>query len=257
MAYFFLDDSKHHYAGFSLAAFVICETDPTDHVEAIFRDLGFDPGGFEYKSSAKMADDNRLRQLRAALKNYISRKCKISICVVNGDNRLGPAALKLLHCALSHPSLEGHDHEVFFDEGLFPSVKSATDPASRENKFGQCKMHFEQDSRNHVGIQLADVAAHTCSTMLLETLGHVTKKVVLSVPGDSVYDGQEVGLGFEMWAGMRYALLSMTKQHPKNDFELATVDVFPWGLFIDESTSEPIAAAAKQRFGENYLGCIH
>lgn len=257
MAYLYLDDSKHHPAGFSLAAFVICETDPTDHVDSIFRGLGFDPGGFEYKSSAKMAGDDRLRELRSALKHYVGTNCKIAVCVVDGDKRLGPSALKLLYSVLSHPSLEGQDHEIFFDEGLFQSAKSATDLASREDKFAHCTMHFEQDSSKLLGIQLADLVAHTCSTMLLETLEHVTKKVVLDVPGDSLYDGQEVELGFEMWAGIRYAFLSMAKQYPKDDLDLTTVKVFPWGLFIDESASERIAAAAMQRFGENYLGCIH
>lgn len=257
MAYLYLDDSKHHPAGFSLAAFVICETDPADHVESIFRGLGFDPRDFEYKSSAKMVGDDRLRKLRSAMKHYVGTNCRIAVCVVDGDKRLGPAALRLLYSVLSHPSLEGQDHEVFFDEGLFDSRKSAADLASREDKFTRCRMHFEQDSSKLLGIQLADLVAHTCSTMLLETLGHVTKKVVLEVPGDSAYDGQEVELGFEMWAGIRYAFLSMARQCPRDDLDEATVEVFPWGLFIDESASERVTAAAMRRFGENYLGCIH
>lgn len=257
MAYFYLDDSKHHRFGFSLAAFVICGADPTDYVGSVFRGQGFDPIEFEYKSSAKMAGNKPLRDLRYAMKHYISRHCRIAVCVVDGDKRLGPAALKLLRSALAHPSLKGQDHEVFFDEGLFQSPKSAADLASKENELTRCRFHFEQDSRKHLGIQLADLVAHTCSTMLLETLGHVAKKVVLDAPGDSVYDGLEVELGFEMWAGIRYAFLAMNKQDPTDDFDLATVDVFPWGLFIDESASEQVSVAAMERFGENYLGCIH
>ena len=257
MAYLYLDDSKHHRFGFSLAAFVICEADPSDYVSSVFRGLGFDPKKFEYKSSAKMAGDKRLRDLRNAMTYYIGRHCKIAVCVVDGDKRLGPAALRLLSSALTHPSLEGQDHEVFFDEGLFQSSKSAANLASCEAKLARCKFHFEQDSKKHLGIQLADLVAHTCSTMLLETLGHVTKKVVLNAPGDSLYHGLEVELGFEMWAGIRYAFLARNKQDLRDDFDLAMVDVFPWGLLIDESVSEQVFAAAMQRFGENYLGCIH
>lgn len=257
MAYLYLDDSKHHPAGFSLAAFVICDTDPNGHVEAIFRGLDFDPRDFEYKSSAKMAGDDRLQKLRSAMMHYVGANCRIAVCVVEGDRRLGPAALRLLHSVLSHPNLEGQGHEVFFDEGLFQSPTSAADLASREGNFTQCRMHFEQDSRKLLGIQLADLVAHTCSRMLLETLGHVNKKVVLEAPGDSAYDGQEVELGFEMWASIRYAFLSMAKQHSMDELGEATAEVFPWGLFIDESTSERVAEAAMRRFGENYLGCIH
>ncbi len=257
MAYLYLDDSKHHRFGFSLAAFVICDIDPTEHVSSVFRKHGFDPREFEYKSSAKMAGDKQLQALRDALKSFIGRQCQIAVCVVNGDKKIGPAALRLLSSALSHPKLEGQSHKVFFDEGLFQSSKAASDLADRDSAFGCCEFHFEQDSRMHLGIQLADIAAHTCSTMLLETLGHVTKKVILDAPGDSVYDGLEVELGFEMWAGIRYAFLGKNRQNPKGDFDLANVDIYPWGLFIDESAGEWVSNAAMERFGESYLGCIH
>jgi hypothetical protein len=257
MAYLYLDDSKHHLSGFSLAAFVICDGDPTEDISSIFRRNRFDPSSFEYKSSAKMKGDVGLQALRRDLKTYIGRRCKISICVVDGDKKLGPAALKLLSNALDHPHLARQQHQVFFDEGLFRSTKAAAELAGGDGSLARCKFHFEQDSRSVLGIQLADIVAHTCSTMLLETLGHVTKKIVVDEPRDSVYHGMEIGLGFEMWAGIRYAFLSQNKTNPKDDFDLANVDVFPWGLFIDESVSEKIATTAMERFGENYLGCIH
>ncbi|WP_319412652.1 DUF3800 domain-containing protein [uncultured Cohaesibacter sp.] len=257
MAYLYVDDSKHHTFGFSLAAFVICDTDPTEYITSVFQKLGYDPEEFEYKSSAKMVGDRRFQDLREALKSFIGTQCKIAVCVVDGDKRLGPASLSLLSFALSHPKLEGQSHKVFFDEGLFRSAKYATIMAEKDATLGCCELHFEQDSRLHLGIQLADIVAHTCSTMLLETLGHVTKKVTLNRPGDSVYHGLEVELGFEMWAGIRYAFLAKNKQNPKDDFDLANVDVYPWGLFIDDSVSEQISNAAMERFGENYLGCIH
>lgn len=257
MAFLYLDDSKHHRFGFSLAAFVICDSDRSEYISSVFQKFGYDPETFEYKSSSKMANDESLRALRSALKSFIGRHCKIAVCVVDGDKRLGPAALELLTATLSHSHLRGQSHEVFFDEGLFQSSKSASQLVEGEPRFRLCKFRFEQDSRKHLGIQLADIVAHTCSTMLLETLGHITKKVVLNAPGDSVYDGLEAELGFEMWAGIRYAFLSNNKPNPKDDLDLASVDVYPWGLFIDESVDERIYSSAMKRFGENYLGCIH
>ncbi|MEJ6391930.1 hypothetical protein V8J82_01600 [Gymnodinialimonas sp. 2305UL16-5] len=158
---------------------------------------------------------------------------------------------------LSHiPYLKGN-RTNFFDQGLFQSSRAAARSVHGVADFELCKFHFEQDSQVHLGIQLADIVAHTCSTMLLETLGHVTKKIVVNTPGDSVYDGMEIELGFEMWAGILYAFLAKNKQNPKDDFDLANVDVHPWGLFIDESVNEQISNAAMKRFGENYLGWIH
>ncbi|HFD86325.1 MAG TPA: hypothetical protein ENJ35_01465 [Gammaproteobacteria bacterium] len=257
MAFLYFDDSKHHQFGFSLAAFVICDFDPTEEVSSIFRDYGYDPASFEFKSSAKMKGDRNLQNLRAALKLFIARKCRIAVCVVNGDKKLGPAGLELLRCALTHPQLANIRHEVFFDEGLFPSVRAADSLVNNSKALGTCRFHFEQDSRDILGIQLADIVAHTCGTMLLETLGHISKMIVVDEPGDSIYHDMEVELGFEMWAGIRYAFLSQNKLNPKNDFELANVDVFPWGLFIDDSVDEQIASASMDRFGEMYLGCIH
>lgn len=236
---------------------MICDSDRSEYISSVFQKFGYDPETFEYKSSSKMANDESLRALRSALKSFIGRHCKIAVCVVDGDKRLGPAALELLTATLSHSHLRGQSHEVFFDEGLFQSSKSASQLVEGEPRFRLCKFRFEQDSRKHLGIQLADIVAHTCSTMLLETLGHITKKVVLNAPGDSVYDGLEAELGFEMWAGIRYAFLSNNKPNPKDDLDLASVDVYPWGLFIDESVDERIYSSAMKRFGENYLGCIH
>ncbi len=257
MAYLYLDDSKHHRFGFSLAASVICSDDPTEEMRSTYLKYVFDPSSFEFKSSAKMKGNYRLQELWSALKAYIGRRCRIAVCVVNGDKRLGPAALKLLGNALTHPEIAGNRHQVFFDEGLFQSINAAAALAREEGALAECEFYFEQDSRTLLGIQLAEIVSHTCSVMLLETLGHVTKTIVVDEPRDSVYHGMEVELGFEMWAGIRYAFLSQNKPNPKDDFDLANLDVYPWGLFIDESVGEKIATAAMERFGENYLGCIH
>lgn len=63
--------------------------------------------------------------------------------------------------------------------------------------FDHCTLHFEQDSLKVSGIQLADLAAHYCATMLLETLGLV-KKVVRDDedPGSEYSLGSSYGLPF-------------------------------------------------------------
>ncbi len=258
MAYLFLDDSKHHGYGLSVAAFVICDADPSSQVDDLFRSHGFDPAVFEFKSSANMAGNDDLQNLRAALKWYIASKCKIALCVVgNDEKRIGPAAIELLEAALKHPNLCGSEHQVFFDEGLFSSVDAAQTVAESIGEFPGCTFHFEQDSRKVAGIQLADIVAHTCSIMLLEALGHIDKKIIVNSPGDTAYHGLEIELGFEMWADIRYAFLSQNKKEEDELLGPALVDVFPWGLFIEDSASDEVRAAAMRRFGENYLGCIH
>ena len=89
--------------------------------------------------------------------------------------------------------------------------------------------------------------------MLLETLGQVTKRVVLNAPGDSVCDGLQVRLGLEMWAGVRYAFWTNKKLNPRGDFDQAKVDVYPWGLFIDESINEQVYNGAMEQWSNGAI----
>lgn len=86
--------------------------------------------------------------------------------------------------------------------------------------------------------------------MLLDELGHINKKVKIQNSG---YEEEEIALGFELWASVRYCFLST----PASDPELPIAEVEPYGLFIDEGVGQTVARAARSRFGKMYLGCIH
>ena len=255
MAYFYLDDSKHHPHGFSLAAFVILDEDPHKELKALFAKCGFDLLTYEYKSSTPMRDNPKLRSLRGALKSFVRSKCKIAVCVVDGDKNLGAASLALLKKATTHPNLIDQRHRVYFDEGLFSSERAALQRAAEIGGLNDCAMHFEQDSRIVSGIQIADLIAHTCGTMLLDALGKINK--VVYVPDSGYDDDVEIDLGFEMWAGIRYAFLSVSNGAGIDDEDFAAVLVEPHGLYIDPSASSEVSVAARNRFGSMYLGCIH
>ncbi|MCH2065915.1 MAG: hypothetical protein MK208_01670 [Shimia sp.] len=255
MAYFYLDDSKHHKHGFSIAAFAICDVEPHDELEVIFAENGFDLATYEYKSSTTMRDNPDLQRLRDALRNFVRSKCQIAVCVVDGDKQIGPASLQLLKKAILHPQLRGQRHQVFFDEGLFSSESKGKRVASDVSGLDDCTIRFEQDSLLVSGIQLADLIAHTCGTMLLDELGKLNK--IVNVPNSGYDDDLEIDLGFEMWAGIRYAFLSVANGADIDDEDFAVVQVEPHGLYIDPSASCEVAAAALKKFGSIYLGCIH
>jgi hypothetical protein len=255
MAYFYLDDSKHHPHGFSLAAFAICDEDPHKELEALFAKCGFDLTTYEYKSSTTMRDNPKLQRLRDALRGFVRSKCQIVVCVVDGDRNIGPASLELLKKAILHPQLRDQRHQVFFDEGLFSSEGTAIKIATEIGGLDDCAIHFEQDSRRVSGIQVADLIAHSCGTMLLDALGKINKTV--NVPNSGYDDDVEIDLGFEMWAGIRYAFLSVGNGAGIDDEDFAVVLVEPHGLYIDPSASSEVTVAARDRFGSMYLGCIH
>lgn len=255
MAYFYLDDSKHHTHCFSLAAFAICDEDPHEELEAIFTRCGFDLSTYEYKSSTTMRDNPGLQRLRDALRSFVRSKCLIAVCVVDGDKQIGPASLELLKKAILHPNLRDQRHQVFFDEGLFSSEGKGKANAKEISGLDDCTIHFEQDSQSISGIQVADLVAHTCGTMLLDALGKINK--IVDVANSGYDDDVEIDLGFEMWAGIRYAFLSVGSGADIDDEDFAVVLVEPHGLYIDPSASPEVAVAARKRFGSMYLGCVH
>jgi hypothetical protein len=152
--------------------------------------------------------------------------------------------------------LESERHEVFLDEGLVPGVGTAKAEAERLD-LGNCTFHFEQDSKQIGGLQVADLAAHTCSIMLLEHTGHVNKMVKVG-PGSGYDPDMEVDIGWDLWTGLRYAFfnagpISDTIEWP--DVWMLQVDGY--GLFLSSNCDDRLRLAARERFGRCYVGCIH
>lgn len=122
-----------------------------------------------------------------------------------------------------------------------------------------CVVNFDQNSKLVAGIQLGDLAAHTLGIMLLEQLGHISKKV--RAGESSGYDPDlEIELGFELWASIRYSFFMGPNGHGTTDddqISMARFDVNGYGLYISPLCNPALTRAAEKRFGTNYLGCIH
>lgn len=259
MGFLFFDDSKHPKRGFSLGAFVYTATDPTKAVHEAIARRGFQPGADEFKSSAHMGRNPKQALLREDLRQTVRHSCQLGVVVVPSEAELGPEALRLLDKMLQHGDLKSGRHEVFFDEGLFPSARRGEKMSQASTSFDNCQLHFEQNSKHILGIQLADLVSHTCAIMLAQTLGLVRKTVKA---GDNSGDDAEldIDLGFELWAHMRYNFLSTPPPHPDNwkAEELQPVaDIQPYGLHISASVGSNLRNAAVERFGSMYLGCIN
>ena len=110
---------------------------------------------------------------RELLKAVIYAHCRIGIVVVPASplEILGREALKGLSKILSTNKFNSSTHQVFFDEGIFSSVDSGEREARGMCGARNCEFHFEQRSVKVLGLQVADLIAHTCATMLLAELG--------------------------------------------------------------------------------------
>jgi len=253
---FFFDESKHpSRGGFVLGAFVGTEDNVAPAVSAALAAEGLVPGKDEYKSSSNMSAQPAQARVRERLRTVLSGG-RIALVVLPcldlpslGEEAL--SALKKLVARYDWPT--GTTHRVFFDQQVFPSQAAADQIIKAALLPKEIQAYAEQDSRQVFGLQLADLASHTCAMMLLEQLGLVTKQVEASYPDE----GKEP-LGRELWHSCRWGFFSKPPRTYGIDEPIdLSVQVSGYGLFISDRCSAALRDAAEARFGEMYLGCTH
>jgi hypothetical protein len=260
MGFFYFDESIHPKGKFSLGAFVYSERALDDPVAQALQECGLKPCVEEFKSRARMDHDPRQSHARELLQSVMRTHSRIGIIVAPHDPRelLGFEAFKGLKKVISTNTFESGSHCLYFDKGIFTSATTAIIAAELLSISPPCRFCFEQESREVLGLQVADLVAHTCATMLLAQLGLVKKMV--KAGENSGYDPNlDIDLGFELWASVRYNFFAAAPPNPDTwktqlDFE---IDVASRGLHIAESCDVGVRAAALARFGRMYLGCIH
>jgi hypothetical protein len=259
MGFFYFDESIHPKGKFSLGAYVYSETPLDSRVAAALTESGLRPGVDEFKSGARM--DTSPKQLRARdlLRSTVQDQCGIGIVVAPDQPReiLGIESLDALNKILLTTRFRSKNHQVFFDEGIF--CKASALQEARIYCFSQpCQLNVEQHSHNVMGLQVADFVAHSCSIMLLASLGLLNKKV--KAGENSGYPPDlDVELEFELWASLRYSFFADPAPSPETwESQLDhKVNVAARGLHIAETCDLRLKSAALARFGEMYLGCIH
>jgi len=257
LSYLYFDESIRSNGGFIVGALVVAEEDLTPEIHAKWTALGLDPKEDEYKSSATKAGNDLSQQQRTYVRSRLQRlKLGLTIGPLSSRGELGVHCANLVMQLLDTGKLEDDAHTLLVDDNI--KIR----PHDRKRLFDAgIDCHTNVDSRIEAGIQIADHAAHALGGMLLEELGLVTKQVCAGE--SSGYDPDELlNLGFELWAGLRYALignneyiegLSPPPEDPANPF----FKVDGYGLYLAPDCPEDLAASARKRFGVNYLGCIH
>lgn len=168
---FYFDESIHERGGFILGAFVY-GPDPADRVHTAIQAVGLEPGRDEYKSSMNMSANPQFQALRRELRRILTWDYRYGVVVLPSEVRstLGREALIGLAKICRANGLDAERQVAHFDEGIFATVTEAARLAKELGLPACCDLLPEQDSRCVLGLQLADLVAHTCATMLLETL---------------------------------------------------------------------------------------
>lgn len=259
MGFFYFDESIHEKDGFIIGAFIYYRADITPSVFGALTEVGLRPGIDEFKSSAKMAAVPEQIKARGRLRCLLDGVSTGIVVIPSAEReKLGDEAILGLGKILQANDLLVKLHQVFLDQGI--SVTGAALEIFRKGPGRLCEVHVNQDSKVIGGIQLADLAAHSMSVMLLEQMG-LFKKMV-KAGGNSGYDPElEIELGFELWASLRYSFFKAPhpKPGPIPDDPVGELifDVENYGLHIAATCSGRLREAALARFGECYLGCIH
>ena len=259
MGYFYFDESIHARGGFIFGALIYSEEDVTHDVFQALIEVGLVPTQDEFKSHSHMDKDSRLQALRHRLKVLLQRT-KVGLVVLPIDSRgcLGSETLKGLEKILSANFRGSQKHSVYFDEGIHFEKCVSTKRSFEERQ--NCKIFVEQDSRVIGGLQLADLAAHSLSIMLLEALGVISKTV--KADDHSGYDPYlDIEIGFEIWSWLRYCFF-MSKGPTAEDLDKDPVgslmlDAGSYALYVSPFCNSVLRSAAENRFSKCYIGCIH
>lgn len=258
MGVFYVDDSVHDEAGFVIGACVYIEEDIEEEIIGIITCNNQDVNTWEYKSNANYSKQPELIQIRSELKDLLIEKCKIGIVVLPRERReeLGKECVLALKQFINSNGLNNVT-DVYIDKGMFTSIKKTDEYIQSLGFVNGIKFHIEQNSLLVKGIQLADLSAHLLSIRLKDAMGLVKKMV--KAGENSGYDpDDDIELGFEIFATLRYCVFSSGSKQPNGDMVSdATVDVGPNGLFISNYCNEDLTKIAKSSFGSFYLGCIH
>jgi hypothetical protein len=261
MGFFYFDESIHKRGHFALGAFVYTEESLDGPVADALSKAGLTPSVDEFKSGALMDRYPEQARARDLLHSVIfENHCRIGVVVAPHYPclALGPEAIRGLKKILSANQFRSGSHEAYFDEGIFGTANTGERAVNAAGILQACRFHFEQDSVQVPGIQVADLVAHTCATMLLAQLG-VVKKMVKSGENSGYDPDSDMELEFKLWAGLRYNFFAAAAPpidtwESQLDFQ---VDVKSRGLQIADACEERVREAALIRFGSMYLGCIH
>lgn len=257
MAHLYFDESIRENGKFIVGALVLAQDSLSSVVRNQWRAMGFDPDVFEYTSSAPKLNDPQSQQQRSFIRALLhSTSLALTVSPSAERRTLGRDCASLVAQLQDTGLLAPGNHELYVDQNIF----MPRDCESALVTMG-VSVFLNQDSRIAAGLQIADHAAHALGGMLLEEM-NIVRKMVLAGEGSGYDPELEIELGFELWASLRYSLLGKNEyipgvSPPPNDPINPYFRVDGYGLLVSPSCSEKLAEHARNRFGINYLGCIH
>lgn len=275
MIYSYVDESIHDSCGFVATAFVFAEENFEKSVEEVLLEAGLSPPSEEFKSSARMDSDSRMKLARDGLLD-LAGKARVAV-FFGAFNRatLGKDTLQALQSVVVRNGIDPAAMSVYCDEEIFPSMKEAVRLHGLFHFLNQCTIYPREDSRKRLGIQVADAVAYSFGRILKEELTGKQKFVDIGGPGTGYEEGTLAPLGWELLMTLRYSLMTRPMVEgggsynagidpvvldPENDDPVVYGQhpvLLGWGVQTAPEADDSLRQGVERAFGRIWLGCIH
>lgn len=242
MSHLYVDESIHERGDFIVIAAVYSKEPLDQLVAAALAACGFAAGRDEFKSCLSMNNNDQTRELRQNIQTILWEHCRVAyaICTVAERDLIADHLYQLAGNLVWDPPIQGGT--IYFDEGIKPATHAA--PAG-------WSAIYRCNSKAVGGIQVADCAAHTYGTILLDDLG-ITKKIV---PIEN-YVEPEVELRWLLWSWLRDVMASNIPAFEPHDDGYHEPMMLAFGIHVSELCPEKLRDLGGPSAGV-WVGCIH
>lgn len=272
----YVDESVQSDSGFVATAFVFGGPAFEGEAERVLREAGLSPREDELKSSARMDLDPRMRAARDAALNLAGSSARVAVFVgPYSRSTIGKHSLQALQSVLLRNALSGVPLDVHFDEDIFPTAAEAYRLQKLFRALSHIRIHPREDSRLVLGIQVADVVAHSFGQILKAEVSGDSKEVEIGGPDTGYPDGTKAPLGWSLLISLRYALFTRPMAYEGDQYPLESDPVvfdpvhddpvnygqhpilLGWGVQVAPEASTELRYAVERSVGRIWLGCIH
>ncbi len=244
----YIDESIQHDLGYICVGFAYCETSPDEAIRSAIIDAGLVPGRDEYRSGARMVNADARRGLRESIAQIVLQDCKLGLYIAPVRER--PYLLDAVVETADQIVRRNHlpvPQTVYVDGGIHGQTKHID--GSTLNLILEC------DSKNVLGVQLADYVAYHCSYLMKCAVKGTSKKVLVEMPHHPKTD-EEVELDWLMRTELRR---NFFVEH--RDIEAITGDdwffkLAGYGAYFSPGLEPNLGSAARETFDSMYFGCV-
>jgi hypothetical protein len=276
LSHCYVDESVHARSGFVASAFVFAEGDFERHVEHVLLGAGISPREEELKSSVRMDTNPAMRAARDAILSLAGSKTRVAVCIGSYSRRtIGKHCLQALQSVLLRNAIAPASLDVNFDQDIFPSEAEARRLHQLFRFLSDARIHPRGNSRLVLGIQVADVVAHSFGQIVKAEISGVAKMIDIGGPNTGYAEGTTAPLGWSLLMSLRYALFTRPIAYEGQAYPAASDPVvldpiyddpadygqhpvlLGWGVQVAPESSPELRQAVERSLGKLWLGCIH